>query len=218
MTSIITDSPIDIEEQPPTSATTLLNYPLCGPKSWKNRDRDMDYDEEVSEIFGGLDRLPYVEFGRIDGMLSQLSTTPDIGSYPIQQHSSLFLDDSIEKNTIRIPKIGPGKPERLYLGIDNLISTMFTPNDPPDVRYASGCNLVRNVAMALPNNICDICGHGNCQEQAAKQWYSLFNWEFCHQKCWIKLCENYYQHLEKFGDRNTLINFIYFVPVLLISH
>jgi hypothetical protein len=187
---------------------------------------DMGYDEELAQIYEGREGTFPEGFGRVDGILTHthegenIVSEIDQGSYPIQNHGNMSLyhnqtynvltNNVIEKNTMRIPKIGPVKPQRITDGCN---FTIFNPSDPPEVRYASGSNLVRSIAMALPENICAICNQGNCQEQAAKQWYGLFGWEFCHQKCWMRLCENYHKHLENFGNPNTTLNFIYFVPV-----
>ena len=194
MTSITTYSS-DEESLSPTPDTTMLNSPetvKCGPKSWKlENELDMGSDEELAQIFEGREGDIPEAFGRIDGVTTQVNKVSEIvqGSYPIQNNDMLFVLGALpqQKNTIRIPNKGPDR--------QSLIS------------------LVRSVAEGHEGNRCALCTEDYCQEQAGRQWYPLFGWKFCHQKCWVRLCENYHQHLEEYGNKNTTLNFIYFVPV-----
>lgn len=209
MTSITTYSS-DEETQSPTPDTSMLNSPppsLCGPKSWKENKKDMGYDEELAQIYEGREGLFQEGFGRIDGVTTQVyqdcgalyefdvdALTQDLGSDPIQSHHNasttepiININAIIESNSIRIPNKGPDRQDML--------------------------GLVRCVAEGHKGNKCGLCNGDYCQEQAGRLWYPLFGWEYCHQKCWVRLCENYHQHLEEYGSDNTTLNFIYFVPV-----
>ena len=202
MTSITTYSS-DEESLSPTPDTTMLNSPetvKCGPKSWKlENELDMGSDEELAQIFEGREGDIPEAFGRIDGVTTQVNKVSEIdqGSYPIQNNDNMssrrsniynaLINNVVEKNTIRIPNKGPDRQSLI--------------------------GLVRSVAEGHKGNRCALCTVDYCQEQAGRQWYPLFGWKFCHQKCWVRLCENYHQHLEEYGNKNTTLDFIYFVPV-----
>ena len=198
---------------------------ICGPKSWKENKENMEIDEELTDIYEGRDGdIPEV-FGRISPITSSInSQSPcnspvDFGPFPINNNTtpfnlSLNYNEYIERNTIRIPNIGPGKPTRLSFGYTDTMELCFNPNDLENIKYASGGNIVRSVAQGMEENYCDLCFSNYCQEQAGKEWYPIFNWNFVRKSCWLDLCARYHEHIENMGIDNTSLNFINFVSIV----
>ena len=213
MTSLVTTTE-DMELDYPTSPVPKEEA-TCGPKSWKENKENFEEDPELSRIYeeGREGDIPE-GFGRVSPISvhqKPLNSSPHFGPYPININTD--INAHIERNTIKIPKIGPGKPIRLSFGNSEYMSTDFDPNDPEDIKYASGSNLTRSVAMALRENQCGICQKEYCAEQAGKEWYPIFNWKFIRKSCWINLCIRYHQYLEDVGLENTVLNFINFVQM-----
>ena len=79
------------------------------------------------------------------------------------------------------------------------------------IKYASGGNLARCIALSSVENNCGICNEPYCQEQAGSIWHEIFGWSFCHMKCWKTCCSNYHRYLNHENKENTTLNFIDFV-------
>lgn len=166
----------------------------CGPQSWKDAQDDEGENAEIIEIFEGRDGGLQEAFGR-----TQQSFTNSY--YKIMYDRNEYLD----KNTIRIPKTGPGCP------IQSEIATLFDARDDEAILYASGGNIARSVALPSVENVCGICGQTHCQEQAGAVWYEIFGWKFCHMNCWKTTCLNYHRYLDHEDIENTTLNFINYV-------
>lgn len=215
MTSITTYSS-DEETSSSTPDTTMLNSPetvKCGPKSWKEDKLDMGSDEELVHIFEGREGDIPEAFGRIDGVSTQAkNNNRENDEFDKQRFPPLRQKrQQHRRQHLAIPaRVAAAEP---IINIDAIIesNSIRIPNKGPDKRTISG--LVRCVAEGHKGNNCGLCNKDYCQEQAGQRWYPLFGWEFCHQKCWLRLCENYHQHLEEYGSKNTTLNFIYFAPV-----
>ena len=213
MTSLVTNTE-DMEYNYPTEPVPKEEA-TCGPKSWKENKENFEEDPELSRLYeeGREGDIPEA-FGKVSPisvLQKPLNSPVPFGSYPINIQTD--INSRIERNTIKIPKIGPGKPIRLSFGNSEYMSTDFDPNDPEDIKYASGSNLTRSVAMALRENQCGICHQEYCAEQAGKEWYPIFNWKFLRKSCWISLCIRYHEYLEEIGLENTVLNFINFVQM-----
>ena len=52
------------------------------------------------------------------------------------------LDEYLDKNTMRVPKTGPGRP------IESEIATLFDVTEDEAIKYASGGNLSRCIALS----------------------------------------------------------------------
>jgi len=217
MTSLVTnssDTEEDMEYDYPTESV-LKEEATCGPKSWKENKENFEEDHELRRLYeeGREGDIPEA-FGKVSPisvLQKPLNSPVPFGSYPINIQTD--INSRIERNTIKIPKIGPGKPIRLSFGNSEYMSTDFDPSDPEDIKYASGSNLTRSVAMALQENKCGICQQEYCAEQAGKEWYPIFNWKFLRKSCWISLCIRYHDYLEELGMENTTLNFINFVQL-----
>ena len=94
--------------------------------TWEIHKDDEGENAEIIEIFEGRDGGLQEAFGR-----TQQSFTNSY--YKIMYDRNEYLD----KNTIRIPKTGPGCP------IQSEIATLFDARDDEAILYASGGNIAR---------------------------------------------------------------------------
>ena len=133
---------------------------ICGPKSWKENKENMEIDEELTDIYEGFDGDIPEAFGRISPItLSTNSQSPcdtpvDFGPFPINNNTtpfnlSLNYNEYIERNTIRIPNIGPGKPTRLSFGHTDNMELCFNPSGPENIKYASYLIALSNYEQIL---------------------------------------------------------------------
>ena len=189
MSSIVNYTSDSSEEE------TRLRYdtPICGPKSWKEKQDDESYNEELAQIFESSDGGIQEAFGRIYDLPNKIFEN---------SHFNVIEDEP----TITIPNIGPGMPIQCFNG-----SYMFSKNDQKNIKYASCGNIARSVAEANEEDKCAICNEGFCQEMAGDKWYELTNWKRAHMSCWKLLCLQYHLALKEEKLNNTLQNWILFL-------
>ena len=197
MTSIVSEtSSSETERSPTPTIDPLMGFTSarCGPQSWKDAQDDEGENAEVAEIFENRDGGLQEAFGRFEPSFTN-------SYYKVMYDRNEYLD----KNTMRVPKTGPGRP------IESEIATLFDVTEDDAIKYASGGNLARCIAISSIENKCGICNEPYCQEQAGSIWHEIFGWSFCHMKCWKSTCINYHRYLDHEDMQNTTLNFINYV-------
>lgn len=196
MTSIVSETMSSSSESrsPTPTIDPLMGFTKCGPQSWKDAQSDEGEDSELVDLYEGRDGGLQEGLGRFEPTFtnSYYKTTHDRNKY-------------LDKNTMRIPKIGPGCP------IQSEIASLFDINEDEAIRYASGGNLSRCIALSSVENKCGICDKPYCQDQAGSIWYEMFGWSFCHMECWKTCCSNYHRYLRHENKENTTMNFIDYI-------
>ena len=198
MTSLVSETTSSSSEsrEPTPTMDPLMGFTStrCGPQSWKDTQDDEGENAEVAEIFENRDGGLQEAFGRFEPSFTN-------SYYKVMYDRNEYLD----KNTMRVPKTGPGRP------IESEIAPLFDVTEDDAIKYASGGNLARCIAVPSIENVCGICGQTHCQEQAGAVWYGIFGWKFCHMNCWKTTCLNYHRYLDHEEKENTTLNFINYI-------